>query len=64
MDETIPGEIMTLNVIDKTRKAADFKSLPLSCKEVTLVILKCQMSVSLSKLLLTCYPIQVYSLKR
>ena len=33
MDETIPGEIMTLNVIDKTRKAADLRSLLLTCKE-------------------------------
>ena len=62
MDETLPGEIMALNVINKTRQAADIRSLPLNCKEIAQVILKCQLSVSLSKIL-TCYLIQVYTLK-
>ena len=62
MDDAMTGEIMTRNVINKTRKAADFRSLSLSCKEVAQVILKCQMSVSLSKIS-TCYLIQLYSLR-
>ena len=50
------------NVINKTRQAADFGSLPLSCKEIAEVMWKCQMSFSLSKIL-TCYLVQVYTLK-
>ena len=54
MDEALTGEIMTRNVINQTRKTADFRSLSLSSKEVAQVILKCQMSVSLGKIS-TCY---------
>ena len=45
------------------RKSSVFKSLQLSCSEITQVIKKCQTSIGLSKIL-TCYLIQLYSLKR
>ena len=62
MDETLPGEFMAFNVMNKIRQAVDVRSLPLSCKEIAQVMLKCQISISLNKIL-TCYLIQVYTLK-
>ena len=50
-------------MINKERKTTGFKYLQLSCKEITQVIWKSQMSASLSKIS-TCYLVKLDLLKK